>query len=287
VPLAQVKKMLSSITVTSGSFRVRSEFTFADRVIGFCLSEPGAQEQLNYIYTGKIVEDTKLLTDKIITPPAKQAIQETITIVDVFNPFTLSEPNYVTGEQWNYVYTGKIVEDTNLLTDKTITALAVKTAESITLVTESPSYTLAETGWCDSNLDYVYTGTGVDTVHVEETLIAATKTAAADTMTLFDTDNSDVVSVSPPEEVTEYPDDGVVLQKTKPAPPREAKTVGDAVIIKRKYKVTDSCAFKDRAFACCLSDAFVAEPGNQLLYAQAREPIAVGSSPAGSTIDVV
>jgi hypothetical protein len=285
VPLAQVKKMLSILTVVSSVFRVGDEWMVSDRVIGFCLSEPGGQEQFDYIYTGKIVDETKFITDKVIAPPTKQVVQDIMTTADVFNPFVLSEPNYTTGEQWDYVYTGKFVDEI-VLEDIPIAVSLVKISESITLLSASLSYTLTETGWSDGNLDYVYMGTGVDTVHIEEIFSIAVKTVTADTITVFDTNTSDVVFVDILKEVVVYPDDGLVLQKIKPLP-KETKVVGDAVIIKRKYKITDSCAFKDNAFACCLSDAFVAEMANQIQFAKIREAVTAGSTPANSTIDAV
>jgi hypothetical protein len=162
VTLAQVKKMLSVITVASSVFRVRDDFGIYDNAIGFCLSEPGVQEQLNYVYTGKIVDVAMTLTSTAIAPTAKQIIRDVITAIDVFNPYTLFESNYVGCEQWDYVYTGKVVDSFNIEEIPIIQPL-VKTTESVTLAFESLSYTLDEKGWTDGNLAYVYTGTGVNT----------------------------------------------------------------------------------------------------------------------------
>jgi hypothetical protein len=336
VPLSQVKKMLSMITVTGSVFRVRSEFTFGDRVVGFCLSEPDAQEPLDYIYTGKIVEETHLITDNVVMPPVLQPIQEIINVIDIFNPYTLSDPGEDVGEIWDTVSTGKFVdvtewEDTTRITeitkaidtfiiaedssshtlsekgytdgnigyvytgvdndafsvgDTTITAIRVVTTENIPVIDVSASHVLGEKGWSDGNIGYVYTGTDTDNIVVEDTFITAVKTITTETITTNEIDKSDLVFISLPEKLDTYPDEGIVVQKTKPSPLKETKKVGDTPIIKRKYKVSDSCAFKDKAFACCLSDAFVAEPLTTMLYATVRETVTSESTPENSTLEV-
>jgi hypothetical protein len=286
VPLAQVKKMLSILTVVSSVFRVQDEWTVSDRAVGFCLSEPGIQEPLDYVYTGRIVDKTRFITDKAITPPAKQVVRDAVTTVDVFNPFTLSEPNYTTGEQWDYVYTGKFIDEI-ALKDVPITTSSVKTSESITLLSASLSYTLTETGWSDGNLDYVYTGTGVDTTYIEDAFLPSVKMIITDVTMLSDNDNSDLVFVAVPEEPAAYPGTGLVLQKIKPTLPGDTRALGDKAIIKPKYKVTDKQSIKDTALGCCLSDVFVPEPFERMLFAKVADKVTAGSQPAKSTLEVV
>jgi hypothetical protein len=336
VPLSQVKKMLSLITVTGSVFRVRSEFRFSDMTIGFCLSEPDAQEPLDVIATGRIVEETHFLFDQAITPSANVVVREEIIAADVFNPYTLDDPGADVGEDWNIIATGTLVDgaewkdiasikeltkatdtitvheelpthilsekgytdgnigyvysgtgdDILILSDNFIPSPAkVITTENIFANVESASHILGDVAWSDGSIGYVYSGTNDHVLHLEDTFITATKTITTETVTTDDVNKSDLVFLSLPKEVEIYPDDGLVLQKTKPSPTNETKKVGDAVIIKRKYKVADSCAFKDRALAVCLSDAFVGEPLTTLLYATIRETVTSGETPDNSLLE--
>jgi hypothetical protein len=287
VPLGQVRRMLSEIAVTGtgGVFTVYDNFELLDSVIAFCLSEPGFQEKLDYVYVGRVIEDTKSMTDKIIDPPVEQTICEVITAVDVFSPYALSDPNYVIDLGFGSVFTGILDEDEATFDDAALAVMPEPAIEVITLNEKSFSYTISESGWCDSNLDYVYTGIGTGEVTVEDTFIATSTTIATDTITLSDTNESDVVFITLPEEEEAYPDGGMVLQKIKPMP-TETKTLGDAVIIPQESKATDSCALKDAAFGYCLSEAWVAEPFTRLQYAQVRETVTASQTTANGVLEL-
>jgi hypothetical protein len=288
VTLAQVKKMLSTITVANSGniFRINDTWTLYDKAIGFCLSEPGVQEPLNYVYTGKIVDVAMILTSTAIAPPVTPVIRDVITAIDVFNPYILSELDYTACEQWNYVYTGKVVDRFKII-GLPVTTTVVKVTESVTLLAASLSYALEEKNWTDGNLAYVYTGTGVDVINVEETFITATTTIATDVIAVSEINHSDVVFTATTEEPTVYPDNGLVLQKTKPVVPGETRALGDRAIIKLKYKVTDNPNISDAAFGCCLSDTYVPEPFERMLFAKVTDRIAAGSQTAKSTLEVV
>jgi hypothetical protein len=89
------------------------------------------------------------------------------------------------------------------------------------------------------------------------------------------------------EEPTKYPDNGLVLQKTKPKLLGDVRALGDRAIIKPKYKVTDKQNIKDAALGCCLSDVFVPEPFERMIFAKVTDRVTAGSQAAKSTLEIV
>jgi hypothetical protein len=294
VPLSQVKRLLSAITVSSGGvFRVQDFFELYDSATGFCLSEPGIQESLDYIYTGKIVDTNMILSATTILPTLSSSshVRERLVIIDVFSPFTLSEPNWTDGNL-DYVYTGKVVGDMRLA-DIPITPTipsVIKASESIVVLGTSYSHILGETGWTDGNLDYVYTGIGVGIITVTDACITIAKQTATDTVLITDVgDRSDLVFLTHTYSTVEFPDKGFVWQKTKPTPTGERRRLGDRAIIKPKIKVTDKSRVKDAANGYCIFSSFhfVPEPLSRMQFAVVTDKVCVNTEKATGALEVV
>jgi hypothetical protein len=171
VTLAQAKKLLEN----SGSYSGRSPFAsdslgfIGDSVTGFCLTEIGWFEQLDYVYAGRI-RNSMSLTANVVMPLVVFVLQDTITIKDDTIGFTLSDN--VGYEDLDYVYRGDIVETPLPLSDRAVDVSAKMFASDTMILSHAPTlYTLGDTGQTDGNLDYVYTGTGVDYLYQQDAAI--------------------------------------------------------------------------------------------------------------------
>jgi hypothetical protein len=290
VPLSQVKKLLSAITVSSGGvFRVQEFFELGDNAVGFCLSEPGIQESLDYIYTGKIVDTNMILSATAILPTLSSSshVRESLVIIDVFNPFMLGEPNWTDGNL-DYVYTGKVVSTFNIK-DAPITLPVTKVSDDLVLAWTSYSHTLGDTAETDGNLGYIYTGTGSGVIHVADAGIVATKQTTSEPLIVADIDASDLVFLTHTYSTLEFPDKGFVWEKTKPTPTGERRRLGDRAIVKPKIKVTDKSRVKDAANGYCLFSSFhfVPEPLERMQFAVVTDKVCVATKEATGALEVV
>ncbi|MDR2115381.1 MAG: hypothetical protein LBP87_03260 [Planctomycetaceae bacterium] len=89
---------------------VSDSMTIADDTTGFTLSDATPNETLDYVYTGKFVEDVTVTTEGII--PSVVPAVEPVAFLDLPAPYTLSDA--MGDETLDYVYTGAGYEPVNV-----------------------------------------------------------------------------------------------------------------------------------------------------------------------------
>jgi hypothetical protein len=179
VSLEQVKKLLESI---GGSFNNRPPFVAStlgiikDSAAGFCLSEIGWFEALDYVYTGS-VSSSMFIMAKTVMPSIVFVLQDTITLEDDTIVFTLSEVPWY--ETLDYIYTGKIVDVINS-DDDAITPIKITVLDTLTFNSELLIYTLNDVSDTGEILGCVFTGTFVEKITDIDAVNLTSKVVATD-----------------------------------------------------------------------------------------------------------
>jgi hypothetical protein len=196
-----------------------------DDITSFTLSDSIGDEVLDYVYTGKTV-DTLISHDNTVTITTVH-ISDTLVLGHFPTPYTLGDVSE-TDNNLDYIYTGTIVEPI-LSEDEIIVLPRTIIEEPITAVEVYAPYTLSDVSDSDGALGYVYDGIGVDPMVVTELYFSPELVQITDTMSLTQVEDGGIIYAALPADTDNelYPSDDIVVQKTKPKPMGETKTMSD------------------------------------------------------------
>jgi hypothetical protein len=225
----------SSASWSAGAVMPLAVIVFTDTILacdiaaGYPLSE-ALGENLDYVYTGHIVDNVMSYSDNAVLPSALNIVSETITFGDSFTPYVLGDAVAEgTSNDLGYVFTGHIVDVGMVYKAAGVIAAFSKFVEPVSFKDIFTPYTLSDAvpqGVSD-NLGYVITALGYNTINMSDTAFSLELIYTVDTITITDSRSGDLIFAETPITVDEYPLDGYVLQKTKPNPTGESKRMSD------------------------------------------------------------
>jgi hypothetical protein len=218
------------------AYAVHDTITFSADTTVFTLNDSLGDEELDYVYTGAGA-DTVASNDLARTAALPAIATDTLSLQAFQTLYTLNDTGSTDGNL-AYVYTAAGLEEV-VFANIPILLPDIVIHEPITVVEVYAPYTLSDTSDSDGTLGYVYSVKGVEPMIATESYFSPELTVVTDTMLLTKTEGGDLMYASLPIDTEElYPSDDIVVQKTKPKPMGEAKTMSDGAYGYVEPKIT-------------------------------------------------